>query len=430
MGAVGQQVYLYKAIGSGLWDTSNPIDLSTFAYDVEVKEGIGNIKDSFSFRLAKGDTYFTSSASKPVDGDLIRIWIKRDSSTFTSSDLKMEGTIKAVEQEISTNTNSLKISGYDFFEMMFDFQVPVSIQQKNWAEAIQILMQEAQMVSRNLIWDPNNPTLKADGTTSFPLFDLAMNYTPFYQIVEKLTSNEYTEDGQYVYFITADASGNRYLSIRSTKDSVLSTIGEGEASTLIQSPTKIKITKSKEDVKNFIVFYAGDDLRGNSIQGLYYDLSSIAKHGFKYHYMVDETGDTAKTILYDEASANSSSFNFSNGKWTDTNHFPTSYNYSWSILLDGASVTSTDNNDFVEDHAALARQQARAIADNYSKNAGKVKYKVTMNYFFRNDLTLGGLYLVNLPSRNISKELRLNEATYTVKGTDYMFEEDYSRADV
>lgn len=430
MGAVNKRIYLYKLLGANTWDESNPIDLSSYAYDTEVNEGIGNIKDSFSFRLAKGDTYFASGASVPEDGDLLRIWMKRDSASFVDADLLIEGTVKAVEQSITTSTNSLKVSGYDFFEMLFDFQVPVAIQQKNWAEALQILMQDAQMVSRGLKWDPANPTVKADGSTEFPLFDLAMNYTPFYQIVEKLTSDKYTEDGQYVYYITTDLSGTRYLTIRSTKDSTVGTITEGAASTIAQSPTSIKISKTKENVKNFIVFYAGDDLRGNSIQGVYYDLSSIGKHGFKYHYMVDETGDTAKTILYDEASVNSSDFNFSGGKWTSTDHFPTSYSYSWSILLDGAAVQSTDADDFVDDHADLARQQARAIADNFAKNSGKVKYVTTIAYLFRRDLALGSLYQCNLPSRNINRPLRLAEARHSISGTDYTFEEDYSRADV
>ena len=438
MGSVHKKILLYTQLGSGVWDESNPVDLSSYAYDCEVRKAINNSKDKFSLRLPKGDTYYSGTDPVVENGDLVRIWMKRDSVTYTDSDMAMEGVVDSVSQDIDTTTNSIKVSGFDFFEAMFDVQIPVSIIQKNTMEALQELMEEADFASKNLFWasaaygytGTPNPTTKVDGT-SFPLFDLSLNYTPFCQIVEKITADEYTDDGQYYYFVEADpTSGRRYLVVRTTKDTMVGTLSEGAAATLSQSPMKINVTKEKTELKNFIIFYAGTDLKGNSIQDVYYDLTSIGKNGFKYYYMVEETGDVAKTVIYDEASANESSFNFSGGKWTATqDYYPTSYPYTWSKLLDGATVISANDDEFNDDYVDICKQQARQVANQFAEGTSKVKYKTVIEYLFRNDLTMGKLYTMDLPSRGISRDLRVSEAVMKVNGTTYTFEEDNHRAE-
>jgi len=314
----------------------------------------------------------------------------------------------------------------DFFEEMFDVQVPAGYQEKKWVEMIQDLMIKAKMGDRGLEWDTTNPTTKFDGS-DFPTKDFSIDFTPFYQIVEKLTSDEYTGDGQYIYYITSDGT-KRYLTIRSKQGTTVSgTLVEGT------DTRKIKIDKAKDDVKNYVIYFSGNDLYGNVIRFFEADYDSIAKVGYKFHYMIEETANLSEIIVYQEAYVDEltggANFNFANGKWTDSDHFPLSYNYVWKAWkLNSATVTSTDDDDFNDDLRDIAKEQGANFAKRLINSTTKPRYNTSINYAFRNDLTLGGSYQVDLPSRNINRELRIKEMRYSVNGTDVKFEEDENKA--
>jgi hypothetical protein len=437
MGAVFQRVYVYKREGSGSTSTwsSTPTDLSMYAFDVTVKKGIQNIKDTFSFKLNKAQDYYSESTPIIEYGDLVRIWMKRDSFTFTDSDLLIEGVVNSTPMSFGSNGRILTVKGNDFFETMFDVMLPVSGlegKQKTWNEILQALMDRLEFKSRNLFWATSangwsggdNPTTKYNGD-SFPQIDVALNFTPFYKIVEMLTSPENTGDGQYTYRVGYEG-GKRFLVITSQQEaSELAIIREG---TLTEG---LKIDKQSDDTKNYVIFNCGNDLYGNPIEHFEVDYDSAGKVGFKYYYMIEETADTADTILQDEAKADGgANFNWSDGRWTSTDHFPlaTSYPYTWNTTtLTGATVQSTDNADFNDDLINLALEKGRDRAKQFIDHSKVPKYEETIHFRFRNDFTIGGLYRVVMPSRNIDRLLRVKEATYRLTGVDITFEEDQHR---
>lgn len=422
-GTVYQRVYVYKRAGDTWSSTYN--DLTLKASDVQVKKGIQNIKDTFSFRLNKAHTFFTGVIPDIDYGDLVKIWMKRDSYTFLDADLLMEGVVDSTPMKIDTTGRILEVKGNDFFETCFDVQVPVSGYEgteKTWREILIGLMNRWEFQSRNLYWDSTNPTTKTD-SSSFPKLNIALNYTPFYQIVEKLTSNESTGDGQYIYYITS-SGGNRYLTIRAKTETVsLGTFTEG---ILTES---IDVDKNKDDVKNFVVYNAGNDLAGNPIEYVEYDPSSIGKLGYKYYYMIEETADVSTTIMQEEVKLNGgANFNWSAGKWTSESHYPTAYNYVWNQKLASATVTSISATDFDDDLRDLSLQSAKIVARRLIDESKTPKYSTKENFKFRNDFVLGGLYDVVIPDRNLNRKLRITEATYALTGTDITFEEDSHRA--
>jgi len=515
MGTIYQRVYLYKQKPSEdlIWDETSPIDLTLKATGVDIKKGIGSIKDTFSFKLNRAKDFFDGTLPYTIGyGDLIRIWMKRDSYAFIDHDMMIEGVIQSTPMKMGTSGNILTIKGNDFFEMLFEVQVPVSgveHQQKTWNEILRSLMDRYEFSDRNLLWDykndlavlnPPNGYLKGTNTTatanklinstatfstngvvanmtvinvdtgvetdissvdseiqltladdifpstggnyiiiggvstksdgtSFPKLDIALNYTPFYEITERLTSNENTKDGQYYYFVRSAVNGKRYLTIRNMQEvDAIATFSQGVTT------EGISVDKGKDEVKNFVVYNCGTDLAGNAIEDVYYDLGSIGKVGFKYFYMVEESADISGNIMSTEAKADGGiNFNWdaTEEKWTSSDHYPTGYNYTWVSFKDesGSTITSTDADDFNSDLSEIALLAGKQAARRYVDNTKNPPYTETLNFPFRNNFILGGLYNVNLPGRNVNRPLRIKEASYSIKnGTDITFEEDPHRS--
>lgn len=436
MGAVYQQVLLYKKqgtlSGNDAWSTSSNT-ISNVAIDVEIKKGVMNVKDTFSFRLARPQTYYTSATPTVEYGDLVRIYFTRDTTTFTVSDLLIEGVVTTVPLDEGPDNKFITVKGNDFFEMMFSVQIPISGlegSQKTCMEILRGAMDRYEFSSRNLYWDSTNPTTKANGD-SFPIIDLALNYTPFYQIVEKLTSNENTGDGQYVYYVTTDGT-RRYLTIRNRQEAT--TLGSFTEGTLTES---IKLEKNKDDVKNFVIYNAGNDLAGNPAEFFVADYASIGKVGFQEYYMIEETADVTDYVMQEEArQAGTTYFAWANGKWDATSsgtvgQYPKAFPYTWQRWqISGTYATATDDEEFDDQLRTIGMNQASIIARNFIERTKTPKYRTEMSFRFRNDFTLGGLYDVVVPTRNINRKLRITEATHTLRGTTITFEEDEHRAEL
>lgn len=424
--AVFKKIYVYKKNASA-WDTT-AFDLSPYTYDPEVNKAIGNQKDTFSFKINNPDFVFSVIPFTLEYGDLVRIWMKAGDASFSTDDLVMEGVIRGTPVDYASSGRVLSVKGNDFFEECFDVQVPAGYLDKKYFEMLQDLLEKEPFKARGLYWDSTNPTTKSDGT-DFPVKDFTVDYTPFYQIVEKLTSNQYTEDGQYLYYITTDGT-NRYLTIRNKQETT--TVGELKEGI---GTRRITIDKVKDKVRNYVVFFAGNDLYGNVIRNFEADHDSIGKIGFKYYYMTEETSNIATNIMYDEALEDErqggGNFNFSNGEWTSSDHFPTSFvsPYTWKkFKLSGATVSSTSASDFNDDLRDIAKEQARQQARKLIENSKIPPYEGKIIYKFRNDLTLGGLYQINIPSRGINRQLRIKSLNHKINSTEVEFTEDETRS--
>jgi hypothetical protein len=415
------------------------------SFDIEVRKGIQNVKDTFNFRLNKAQEFYDSTTPDIEYGDLVRIWMKRDSATFTDSDLLIEGVVAATPMKIGPSGRFLQVKGNDFFETLFNVQLPVSGiegKQKTWNEILQALLVRFEFRSRNLYWASaangwtggDNPTVKSDGT-SFPKIDFAVNYTPFYKIVEMLTSGENTGDGQYTYRVGFEG-GKRFIVISHQQETTaLATFTEGGYSTVDSTRIgmeTIQVDKASMATINYVIYNGGDDLYGDPIEYFVVDYDSAGKIGFKYYYMIEETQDTAKNIMQEEALAdNGATFNWSNGQWTSENHFPIAYNYTWlTQTFDGSAPVSTSDADFNNDLRQVVEEKVRMKAQNLIDNSKTPQYTEKVSYPFRNDLVVGGSYQINIPDRNINKTLRIHEITYKLTGVDVELIEDVTQAEL
>jgi hypothetical protein len=424
------------------WNTVVDEDLSGDAINFNHSKGVGAVKDSFAFDLQDASRFF-NPITRIVADDLVKIWVKRGSSSFTDEDIFIVGIINAIDYKNDTGSEIATIKGYDFSEVMFDFQVVPRYTNKTAPEIIRTILEEDPIKDRG-ITAGTIQELKNDGTP-FPKKNLAGSYTFVFMLMEQLCSPLYTGDGQYYWYV--DTSKKLHF-----KGKTATTETDGGADIIINGElmdiNSISVKHNKEDVRNFIVYNCGMDLYGNGVEDVDYDAVSIAKFGFKYYFAVEETVHLFDELLQNEIEAyrlkgnlattwGSDVVNVSTGAWVDGQTFPLPNNnpiaggnqYTWVTLKEnpGASpsvVVSSSNEEFNRHAAMLALQLGKHITQSMIREYSKPKYQLSVEIPFSSKFILGGNYLVSIPERGLNTSLRLMSQEISLETMQLAFEAD------
>lgn len=428
MGSVIKKVVHVPKDGED-WDEASAVELST-ARNIQVNAGWGSIKDDFSITLSNGSAFFddkfTSVTPYIEEEDLIRIYIKdnaADSYTFVDDDLIIEGTVRQANQEVNESGNIVTINGFNFAEVFFDAEIPFPPFNEEFddsgtcmemARAIVDFLSDAMGVP--ISWDTTNPSVKKDGITSFPTKNLALNYTPVFVILEKIFSTEFTEDGQYYWYLKKSSGNQRLLTVLPKTNTTQSLVFDQNL--MINN---LSIERGKDTVKNFVIYNAGIDLYGHSVEDYTVDVSSVGKYGWKTHYMVEETGMIFGALFQEEVKNNAGSFSF-DAEGNINSNFPTSYPYTFSFDATKSAANDAEFNNVIK---VEALRQGLEQADRLIEQTSIAQYVVTATIPFRNDLVLGGLYDIQLSrARPFSRKLRLKEIRHIGAKTTAVFDED------
>lgn len=270
----------YENVGDGVWSETG--EELTSCYDVQVNRNLEGSKDKFSFKVDN----VRNAKNRVVEPlDLVNIHYLINGESPSSSNLILNGLVKNITVD-SSNKRVLRVEGTSFSFTMtqalsFFNPGPTTY---NVMEYLEKCLKSVQ--NRNegfeVEWDDNNPTLKSDGT-SFPVFTEDTNRVRDYnksmaKILNTYLINDYTGDGDYFWYVNND----KKLVIRKRfTDDVVLNLSSGEDFEVVRFKT------NGDDVKNYVVVKCGVDLNNNPINAVYDDVVSRAKHGFKYHVLVD-----------------------------------------------------------------------------------------------------------------------------------------------
>lgn len=408
----------YARKAGDTWDTEIEI---TGAQMQEIVIGWGSQKDAASVKVGKGGLFFDNDNSvTPMfeEEGLIRFYVAKNKSepyTFTTDDLLFEGTIDSVKQSLSSSGNIITLETFNFYEVFFDVEIPYYEENFTFVEHLQNLITELKKAGTVIEWDSANPVLKRDGSTSFPKKTLSLDYTPAFVIVEKLCSTEFTEDGQYYWYLSKSTNGQRKFSVRAKDSTVSGTIDD------TYPINNVSIDKGKDAVINFIIYNVGTDLYNNTVEDVTFSSSSIGKYGWKTHYLIEETGTIFSSLHTEEVKANPGSFTF-DGNNNLTSVFPSSYPYTFKF---DSSITVSSDADFNEQLRIKALEVGLNIASEYLSNTEASQYIVNLNMPFRTDISVGGLYNITLGKiRQFDKQLRVKQITYSLNGITVSLDQD------
>lgn len=271
--------------------------------NINESDSIETSVDSFNFSVNNSKKQFIKSDYSLFfeieDG--IKIYFKNSSDTFTDNDLIISGMITEISCDSSVDGRSIDIQGRNRLEMILKNLKPAGYSSKTASYIIGNLIDQT---NKDNDTNPSKQISKSISTTTYS-FDYTEEYLPVYQHIERLSSNEYTQNGAYIYWLDTDNA----FHWQPRPTTISSTITEGTDYIL-----KIKAEKGSWNVINVIVINAGDDLNGNPVLTLCPNWDSIYQIGAKWKYLqlknlaariIANTGtvdnDTLRTMIRKEA---------------------------------------------------------------------------------------------------------------------------------
>jgi len=406
-----------------------PEGLTRFA-DPLITVNLGEKKDNFKFTSVN---FSTDNDNKFNPNDRITVSRALNTTIVDEDDLLMTGIVQDSPEELAFNKDTSIIKGYNYSESVSTAMVFVDASGKRLDEALQLALTKAGGGTLTVEWDSANPSKKRDGVTDFPLVtEKWFNWT-LKKILEQYSSETYTEDGQYYWYITKenklrwysrfDPSFDRGITFDSTSDGY-------------------QIFKSGKDisgVKNHIINKGGTTPSGNPVRFIKQDYSSINKHGRKYFFNISKSAN-AETINSDDMLS-------SWGDLYDANkRFPTSYPFTttWKSnitatvnginMVKGNNVTVPNTGDIDSDNTdynAVLRTHVKSLLEDECNEIirntkfGKLKLDITFKAGVK-DWILGERIEVTAPELfNDKKTLRITEIQYTTSTDMFSLEEDF-----
>jgi hypothetical protein len=449
MGYLKQKVELYKQQGT---EFSSSADLSTVdAFDIKIDHSTQDAKDSFEFKILNSNNKFFDSQRIFEVGDRIKIYIWRNAQTETDpTDLVMDGLITEPPMKISSNGRMLTIKGFSRTDLMFASLVFLNRQDLTLPQIIKLIIDEVN--SDNLLQagsakkinyvyngvdqDGNATTdddtisdTNSSSVTFTEIIQVREIYRKAIELIKKYSSPEYTNDGNYVYYLDPENKfhwGPRNTTVTSTQ------MTEGD------DIEDIEIKISKEDIITAVVVNVGmsPSNRGNTAVAI--NPSGVTKHGARWKF-ISKLQNLSESIMTFEEQNNQASFDINKDRFPTsypyTTHFKSSADFPTNPVLNLPSATagSTITVDSDDEYDAVIRREAEYIGEQFGNALLEVyanpKFEVTASQPFNKNFGLSNFIPHTISSYNFDeKNLRLGRRVFSVMSTDYVSTEDVEEA--
>lgn len=269
-------------------DSDNVTTEVTQFHDPILEVNLGDGKDSFSFKVQNGngdfDNYFKSR-------DKITIYRVSNTETITTNDILMVGSVSQNPYEITGRKEQLSVKGYNYSESVMGAIVFVDATAMDIPTAIQEALDQAGDRTPNfrVEWYTGNKSTTTTGG-SFPTVGKRYFYKSIKQMLEELSANKFTNDGNYYWYVNND---NKL--VWKSRDS----FGTGSFNDSTDAYKSIKIGYDTSKVINYIIGKGGITPSGQPTTVYEPNYPSIAKHGMKFYYWISDTV-TVQSLVKDD----------------------------------------------------------------------------------------------------------------------------------
>ena len=419
-----QKCFVYISGVLQVYTTDYTISGSTLTFVSAPSTGVGNIK--VEYPVIEAD-------------DIVRIYRIKNTDTFTNSDIIEEGTISAITGTIGFKDRVLMIRGESFISQLFNGLViskpgvSLNFAHQYIQDAIGQLNEFNQ--DRPIYGQDSTEWTNIGNDTTSVQVVYTMSYKSAIEVIDELSSDKHTGNGQYIYYLLYNATEDRYeFNWKAKPTSSSNTIVEGT-----DAITNIGPKKDTEDVVNAAIYNCGFGCENNAMEFPYFDWTSGGGGGSKWKY-ITATNTLGESLINNEFVNNSGNWatqTQSSNVLVRTTNYPTSYAGPYNMQFDsrnsagipsGTAATAANDTQFNNNIWTEAQWQGWFTAKQVIDKLNKPRYKITLTMDYGSDTnsySLGNVYTITLSSFGLSgRKLRLTEIEYTVDETRLNLEED------
>ena len=369
------------------------------------------------------------------EDDLIRIYRIKNSTLFADSHILDEGTVTSISGSISSDTKNLTVDGESFLTQAFKglaFARPSGVLNRAHLYIQDVIAQVNEFNQDRPIYGQDATEWGNIGNDTPTLaVQYTMSFRTAIEIIDDLSTNDYTGDGQYIYYMLYNSTDERYEFNWKAKSAVpIGTLTEGTDYII-----SVKPNKNSDDVVNSAIYNCGNDCDGNSMEFHFFDFSSGGASKWKY---VTKTNTIAEALINNEFVNNRANWAKQTLDETEvrTINYPTSYAaYTMQFLdrdatgaVDGNPITPANDRDFNNAIWKEARWQGWGVAKAIVDVLKDPKNSLTLVMDYPNDsntYVVGDVYYCNFPSSGMEgKLLRIQEIEYELNTTTLNLAED------
>lgn len=386
--------------------TYDPAVALTDFGSLKLSGSIGDGKDSFGFTILNYNGTYNESFNP---NDRITIYRAVNSLSVTTDDLLMVGAVRDAPDLESYNKSTIKVNGYNYSETIMNALVFVDAKELDPVQTIKQALQSAKVASKNfsVTWHPDNPTVKSTGG-SFPNVGEFLFYKTFNDILEKVSGDTKTGDGNYYWYVDK----NNYLIWRKRKGS---TASSPKFNSSTDEYNSITIKKDLKDVINYVIVKGGQGPNGKPIQVPVADYPSVSKNGFKYYIMVDETKTAQSNLDADRVKAG------------NVDSMKDGVNWAGGFIPSWTTNTYTSYSDYVTAFRSYVKTEIlEPLGYEFLEVRSKGKLKVDIQRPPHVGVwNLGDVIKCTIPQLStVEKDLRVESLNYSSDMDEYSLVED------
>jgi hypothetical protein len=245
--------------------------------NVNYKSGLTLDQASASFSFERQDGTFTVE-------DLVKVWIKKDSSTFTTDDLAIAGYVTSVKSSVNSTQKVVTVEGMPRIRQLFDRKVPAFVfdgnagtpsgfTNYNSTDAIRYLCSlYAQDIKTDTYLAVTPRKIEPEdsgGQGAYTSYGKSL-----YQMITELCADQYTGDGNYVVWV----DNNNYLHFQPK--------GDGSFDTTLEEYENVVAWDVEKHIFGYTVVFinAGTDTSGNVVLEYAVNAKAAALWGYKEEY--------------------------------------------------------------------------------------------------------------------------------------------------
>jgi len=413
MSYVKGEIRVYKKTGEQVWSSSYT------TYNVssqDVTKSIEVDKDSFRFELPNVNGEHDDSFAV---NDRVEVYFWRNAESATSNDLVIDGLIETIKYQINASQRRIVIKGNNRAKELLNSLVFIDEEETTVDQIIQDIVDyvnnnnQAGSSSNQHFIDTNIQATQSDGS-AFPTKNFSSPYKRAYDLIEQFSGDEYTEDGQYLFYIDKN-NVLQWLSKPSTVNATA--IQEGV------NCRNIDIDRGVFEVINAVIADVGRDPYEHGNHILQINPTSIIADGAKWKFL--DYSSISEDLVNAEVKANPGSFDKTGGSEdSPTSNFPNGYNYTMQFneIDEGQDTGSkwvvSSDSEYNNAIRVRAKYDGRKKAAEFLKNRGSVRWKGKIELNGTTDYTRGefidftstsiGLTNFQLRVKNITHRLSKN----------------------
>jgi len=235
----------------------------------ETNTTLGKSIGTFTIKLANFKNSANEFDYKDVFGynDIITIRIGRNNTNT----LVMKGFLESWKYQVNAKTSLLTLNGVDISRKLLD-TIHVGVANSGGTTPVSTVISDVIQTTNGKIKEVVT-TNNLSTTTYTGYGPLRFNYKQVWEIIAMLSVNDYTQQGNFHFWIDEDYDLHWEPVSFDTYDTQLT---EGI------NVLDYKVEKSKVGVKNFIIIDAGEDLNGHAIYTYAIDYTAVAENNGEF----------------------------------------------------------------------------------------------------------------------------------------------------